>query len=109
MHANYDPVIIRATRFHGLAQELLVASNIGVGRSIGVQANKEHVIALEVVVADIFGLVGVREVLIMMFHGEVISLVVARNGIGRDVTNFRGGEVGIVLRHLGAPAFYLIP
>ena len=36
VHADDDPVIIRAAGFDGLAQELLVAGDIGVGRSIGV-------------------------------------------------------------------------
>ena len=108
VHANDDPVIIRAAGFDGLAQELLVAGDIGVGRSIGVQADEEHVIALEVVVADIVRLMRVGEVLIMMLHGEVISLVVARDRVGRDVTNLRGGEVCIVLRYLRTPTLNLV-
>ena len=85
-----------------------MAGDIGVGRSIGVQADKEYVIALEVVVADIVRLMRVGEMLIMMLHGEVISLVIARDRVGGDVTDLRGGEVRIVLRYLRTPALNLV-
>ena len=110
VHAHEDPVVGLAALGDGCPEELLVAGDVLLGASVGVEADEEHVVALEVEVADVLFLVGVEEVLVVVleFRRGGVELVVAWQRVGGYAANLGRGEVAVVLGDGRAPAFDLV-